>query len=121
MNVQGNLPDLFVRKQVIPVLVIERLSDAVPLARALVAGGLTILEITMRTPVALDAVKAMRAEVEGAVVGVGTALTPADLEAARKVGAAFAVSPGLHEKLAAAATADLPLCLARRRPARACG
>jgi 2-dehydro-3-deoxyphosphogluconate aldolase/(4S)-4-hydroxy-2-oxoglutarate aldolase len=89
---------------VIPVLVIDRLEDAVPIAEALVGGGLPLLEVTLRTPVALDAISAM-AEVPGAVVGAGTVLGPTQLDAAQAAGAKFIVSPGLTEPLARAATA----------------
>ena len=78
---------------VIPVLVIERAADAAPLARALVAGGLPVLEVTLRTAAALDAIAAMAA-VPGATVGAGTVLTADDAARARAAGAAFAVSPG---------------------------
>jgi len=84
---------------VMPVLVIERAEDAVPLARALVAGGLRALEVTLRTEAALEAVRRIRAEVSGAVAGVGTALDVADLEAAAAAGARFAVSPGLDDAM----------------------
>ncbi len=89
---------------VIPVLVIERLDDALPVARALVAGGLPVLEVTLRTPSALDAIRAMKS-VEGAIVGAGTVLNPAQYEAAVEAGAEFAVSPGLTDRIAAAANA----------------
>lgn len=85
---------------VVPVLVIERAEDAVPLARALVAGGLPVLEVTLRTPAALEAIRRIAGEVEGAVPAVGTALTPRDVETAAKAGAKLAVSPGLTEALA---------------------
>lgn len=78
---------------VIPVLVIHDLAHARPLAEALVAGGLPVLEVTLRTDCALDAIAQM-AQVEGAVLGAGTVLTPAQMEAARNAGAIFAVSPG---------------------------
>ena len=87
---------------VIPVLVIERFEDAVPIARALVAGGLPVLEVTLRTPAALDAIREMKA-VEGAIVGAGTVLNPEQLDAAVTAGAEFAVSPGLTDPLARAA------------------
>lgn len=87
---------------VIPVLVIERVEDALPIARALVAGGLPALEVTLRTPAALDVIREM-AQVEGAVVGAGTVLNPAQLDDAMKAGARFAVSPGLTEPLGRAA------------------
>jgi 2-dehydro-3-deoxyphosphogluconate aldolase/(4S)-4-hydroxy-2-oxoglutarate aldolase len=94
---------------VIPVLVVEDAAHAVPLAEALVAGGLPVLEVTLRTPAALDVIRAM-AEVPHGVVGAGTLLTPADVHAAKEAGALFGVSPGVTEALAAACEAeDLPL------------
>jgi 2-dehydro-3-deoxyphosphogluconate aldolase/(4S)-4-hydroxy-2-oxoglutarate aldolase len=94
---------------VVPVLVIEDLAHAVPLARALVAGGLPALEVTLRTACALDAIRAM-AEVPGGLVGAGTLLTPADVKAAKAAGAMFGVSPGATERLLdACAEHDLPL------------
>ncbi len=94
---------------VIPVLTIERVADAVPLARALVAGGLPVLEITLRTDAALAAASAIMAEVPDAVVGLGTLLTAADVERAQRIGARFGVSPGLTEPLVGAARdAGLP-------------
>ncbi|PTW49863.1 bifunctional 4-hydroxy-2-oxoglutarate aldolase/2-dehydro-3-deoxy-phosphogluconate aldolase [Rhodovulum kholense] len=94
---------------VIPVLVIEDAALARPLAEALVAGGLPVLEVTLRTPAALDAIREM-AGVEGGVVGAGTLLTPADVEAATAAGARFGVSPGSTPALLDAARAgDLPL------------
>lgn len=89
---------------VIPVLVVDNVADALPIARALVAGGLPALEVTMRTPAALDVMRAM-AEVEGAVVGAGTVLNPRHLDAAMEAGARFIVSPGLTEPLGKAAIA----------------
>ncbi len=94
---------------VVPVLVIEDLSHARPLAEALVAGGLPALEVTLRTPCALDAIRAM-AEVPGGVVGAGTLLTPADVKAAKAAGATFGVSPGATDRLIAACEDEgLPL------------
>ena len=94
---------------VVPVLVIDDLADAAALARALVAGGLPALEVTLRTNAALDAIRAM-AEVPGGVVGAGTLLTPADVKAAKAAGARFGVSPGVTEALLdACAEHDLPL------------
>ena len=90
---------------VIPVLVIEQLEDAVPIARALVAGGLPVLEVTLRTPRALDAIRAMT-EVPGAIVGAGTVLNESQLDEARAAGARFIVSPGLTEPLTRAALAS---------------
>ncbi len=94
---------------VVPVLVIDDLAHAKLLAQALVAGGLPALEVTLRTPVALDAIRAM-AEVPGGVVGAGTLLTPADVKAAKAAGATFGVSPGATERIIAACEDEgLPL------------
>ncbi|WP_421998837.1 bifunctional 4-hydroxy-2-oxoglutarate aldolase/2-dehydro-3-deoxy-phosphogluconate aldolase [Reyranella sp.] len=82
------------RAPVIPVLTVERVADAVPLARALVAGGLPVLEVTLRTPAALDVVAAIDAGVPGAIVGAGTVLDAGQAVAARRAGARFGVSPG---------------------------
>jgi len=90
---------------VIPLIVIEDIAHAVPLAEALVAGGLPVLEVTLRTPVALDAIRAMKA-VEGAIVGAGTVASPAQLDEALRAGAEFIVSPGLTENLGRAAIAS---------------
>lgn len=93
---------------VIPVLVVDDPAEAQPLARALVAGGLKALEVTLRTPAALE-VMAEMAKVEGAVVGAGTVLNPQDLRRALDAGAKFIVSPGLTEPLTRAALeADVP-------------
>ncbi len=89
---------------VIPVLVVERVEDAIPIAQALVKGGLPALEVTMRTPAALDVMREM-AKVEGAVVGAGTVLDPAMLDQALEAGARFIVSPGLTDPLGKAAIA----------------
>ena len=91
---------------VIPVLTIERQVDAVPLARALVRGGLRVLEITLRTGVALEALRAIANEVPDAVVGAGTVLNARLLQEAGKAGARFAVSPGCTPALATAAAAS---------------
>ena len=94
---------------IVPVLVVDDASKARGLASALVAGGLPALEVTLRTPAALDAIREM-ASVEGGVVGAGTLLTPADVEAAKEAGALFGVSPGATDRLLDAAEAnDLPL------------
>ena len=94
---------------VVPVLVIDDFAHARPLAAALVAGGLPTLEVTLRTPAALDAIRAM-AEVPGGVVGAGTLLTPADVKAAKAAGARFGVSPGVTDRLIAACEDEgLPL------------
>ncbi len=94
---------------VVPVLVIDDLTHAKPLAEALVKGGLPALEVTLRTACALDAIRAM-SEVPGGVVGAGTLLTPADVKAAKAAGAKFGVSPGATERLLdACAEYELPL------------
>lgn len=94
---------------IVPVIVVKDIAHAEPLARALVAGGLPALEVTLRTPCALDAIRAM-AEVEGGTVGAGTLLTPADVKAAKAAGAKFGVSPGLTERLVRACEDEgLPL------------
>ncbi|HEY6868353.1 MAG TPA: bifunctional 4-hydroxy-2-oxoglutarate aldolase/2-dehydro-3-deoxy-phosphogluconate aldolase [Novosphingobium sp.] len=90
---------------VIPVLVIEDLTHAVPVAEALVAGGLRVLEVTLRTPCAIEAIRAMK-QVPGAIVGAGTVLNPADLDQSLAAGAEFIVSPGLTEPLGKAAVAS---------------
>jgi len=95
---------------VIPVLTIHRIEDAVPLARALVKGGLLVLEVTLRTPNALEALRRMAEEVPDAVMGAGTITKPADLNAAAEAGARFAVSPGLTPDLAVVAK-DSPIPL----------
>lgn len=97
------------RAPVIPVLTIERLADAVPLARALVAGGLPVLEVTFRTEAALDALAAIVHGVPGAIVGAGTVRDEAQLQKAIAAGARFAVSPGCTTALArSAAEAAVP-------------
>jgi 2-dehydro-3-deoxyphosphogluconate aldolase/(4S)-4-hydroxy-2-oxoglutarate aldolase len=95
---------------VIPVIVIDELAQAVPLAKALVAGGVKVLEVTLRTPVALEAIRAIAREVEGAIVGVGTISRPEDFAQALDAGARFGVSPGLTPELIdAAKKSSLPL------------
>lgn len=94
---------------VVPVLVVEDAALAAALATALVAGGLPALEVTLRTPAALDVIREMAA-VEGGVVGAGTLLTPADVVAAKEAGALFGVTPGTTDRLIdAALDAELPL------------
>lgn len=108
-QVQAGLRELFALAPVIPVITIENAVDAIPLARALVAGGLRVVEITLRTNAAVEVARAIVAEVPEAVVGIGTVLTPNDLERATTIGAAFAISPGLSPELLDAAIAgDLP-------------
>lgn len=94
---------------IVPVLVVDDVAQAHPLAEALVAGGLPALEVTLRTPAALDAIRAM-AKVPGGVVGAGTLVTPEDVRAAKEAGAQFGVSPGATDALIAACEAEgLPL------------
>ncbi len=94
---------------IVPVLVVEDVAHAKPLAEALVAGGLPALEVTLRTPAALDVIAAM-AEVAGGIVGAGTLLTPEDVKAAKAAGATFGVSPGATDTLLDACEAEgLPL------------
>ncbi len=85
--------------RIVPVIVIKNPAQAVPLARALVEGGLHILEVTMRTPAALDAIRAIAAEVKGAIVGAGTVLNAQQFVDAADAGAKFVVSPGLTEEV----------------------
>jgi 2-dehydro-3-deoxyphosphogluconate aldolase/(4S)-4-hydroxy-2-oxoglutarate aldolase len=94
------------RAPVIPVLTIERAADALPLGRALVKGGLPVLEITLRTPAAIEALRLIAAEVEGAIAGAGTVLNAEQLDQAQRAGARFAVSPGCTAALAKAARAS---------------
>ena len=102
-SLQKNLEAALRKAPVVPVMVIDNVKDAVPLARALVNGGLPVLEITLRTDAALECIKAIVAEVEGAIVGSGTVLTPQQLRQSRKAGCVFAVSPGSTGKLLGAA------------------
>lgn len=97
------IDELLAQAPVLPVMAIERLEDAVPLARTLVEAGLPVLEITLRSDVALAAIRRIVDEVPGAVVGAGTVLTPADLAAVEAAGAVFAIAPGATEALYAAA------------------
>ena len=105
----ARLTEIFALAPVIPVITITDAAHALPLARALVAGGLRAIEITLRTDAALEAAWAIINEVPEAIVGIGTVLTPQDLERAQKLGATFAVSPGVTpDLLAAASQSDLP-------------
>ncbi|MEE1656982.1 bifunctional 4-hydroxy-2-oxoglutarate aldolase/2-dehydro-3-deoxy-phosphogluconate aldolase [Microvirga sp. CF3062] len=103
------LADLLRAGPVVPVITLERVEDAVPLARALVAGGLRLLEITLRTPAAADAAAAIIRDVPEAIVGIGTVLTPKDLERAQGLGARYALSPGATpDLLEAASRSEMP-------------
>ncbi len=107
---QPGLSVILDRAPVIPVVLIDDAADAVPLARALIAGGLSVIEITLRTRAAIDAIAAISAEVEGAIVGAGTVLDQAQLAAVSRAGARFAVSPGVTDKLLDTADGgDVPL------------
>ena len=95
---------------VIPVIVINRLEDAVPMAQALVDGGVRVLEVTLRTPIALRCMEAIAKAVPGAILGAGTVRSPADAQAAKDAGCTFAVSPGYTSAIGAACRAiGLPL------------
>lgn len=95
---------------VVPVIVINKLEHAVPLAKALVAGGVRVLEVTLRTACAMDAIKAIAKEVPDAIIGAGTVLNPEQLAEVTAAGAQFAISPGLTEALLKAANAgSIPL------------
>src|SRR5882724_2098425 len=101
---------LVAQTPVIPVLAIERAADAVPLARALAAGGLRVIEVTLRTTAALDAIRAIASDVPDCVVGVGTVTRPSDIAQAIAAGAKYLVSPGTPAELAAAlAEASVPV------------
>ena len=103
-----NIADIMQTAPVIPVIVVDEVEHAVPLARALVAGGLRVLEVTLRTPAALDAIKAMKS-VDGAIVGAGTVTNQQELADAIDAGSEFIVSPGLTESLGKAAIReDIP-------------
>lgn len=95
MSGQLTIDEIMARAPVIPVLVIEEVAHAVPLGRALAAGGLSVLEITLRTPVAAECIARMAGEIEGAVVGAGTVLDAATRRAVAAMGGRFCVSPGL--------------------------
>lgn len=106
---QDQIAELIRQATVIPVLTIERLEDAVPLAKALVAGGVRTLEVTLRTPVAVEAAKTIIADVPEAIVGIGTILNSEDLARAEALGATFGISPGATpELLKAVAASRLP-------------
>ena len=100
-----NVHDLLRAGPVMPVIVIDDAAQAVPLARALVDGGVRVLEVTLRTPAALEAIRAIAREVPDAIVGAGTILNPGDLQSARDAGARFGVSPGATPELLHAAHA----------------
>jgi 2-dehydro-3-deoxyphosphogluconate aldolase/(4S)-4-hydroxy-2-oxoglutarate aldolase len=105
-----NTLELAAHGPVIPVIVLDRVEDAVPLARALVAGGVRVLEVTLRTPAALACIEAIARAVPEAIVGAGTIRSAADARAARSAGSVFGVSPGYTAEVGAACRdAGLPL------------
>lgn len=95
------IAEILAASPVMPVIVLDRVEDAVPLAEALIGGGIRVLEITLRTPAALDGVRAIRKALPDALVGVGTITNVAELDAARAAGARFGVSPGTTPDLLA--------------------
>ncbi|MBQ1765279.1 MAG: bifunctional 4-hydroxy-2-oxoglutarate aldolase/2-dehydro-3-deoxy-phosphogluconate aldolase [Aquincola sp.] len=106
----NNTLDLVSYGPVIPVIVLQRVEDAVPLAEALVAGGVRVLEVTMRTPVALQCIEAIAKAVPDAIVGAGTIRWAADAQAAKNAGSVFGVSPGYTSEVGRACqAAGLPL------------
>jgi 2-dehydro-3-deoxyphosphogluconate aldolase/(4S)-4-hydroxy-2-oxoglutarate aldolase len=98
-----SLEQRLIEKRIVPVAVIESVDDAVPLAKALAAGGLPMIEVTLRTPVALDCIRAVRKSCPEILVGAGTVLTPEQVGEAMSAGAEFGVSPGLNEDVVRAA------------------
>lgn len=105
-----NIRDIMRASPVMPVIVIDRVEDAVPLAQALVAGGIRVLEVTLRTAAALESIQAIAAAVPDAIVGVGTVTKPEQFAQVKAAGARFAVTPGLTDELAEAAkAAGIPL------------
>ncbi len=105
MSQQKSIREILAASPVMPVIVLDRVPDAVPLAKALVDGGIRVLEVTMRTAAALDCVRAIRAAIPEAIVGVGTITNIAEMNAAVEAGAAFGVSPGATPELLAHAKA----------------
>lgn len=111
--------DLPLHGPVIPVIVLQHVADAVPLAQALLAGGVRVLEITLRTPAALACIEAIAKNVPQALMGAGTVRSSADAQSAKDAGAAFAVSPGYTPLLGRPADVwDFRCCPARRLQAR---
>jgi len=100
-----NISDILIQSPVIPVIVIDRIEQAVPLAQALVDGGLPVLEVTLRTQAAMQAIHEISRAVSGAIVGVGTVTRPEQFAESVEAGATFAVSPGLTDALASASRA----------------
>ncbi|MFL5260290.1 MAG: bifunctional 4-hydroxy-2-oxoglutarate aldolase/2-dehydro-3-deoxy-phosphogluconate aldolase [Hyphomicrobiales bacterium] len=117
---QAGLEGLLRRARIVPVLIVEAVEDAVPLARALAEGGLDVLEITLRTSAAADAIRAIRDALPDIVVGSGTVLDPRQLALSEELGCAFAVCPGASPALLAAASDRvIPLLSASATPSEA--
>lgn len=109
-NIEGKIEEIMSTSPVIPVIVIDDIDDAVPMAQALVNGGLKVLEVTLRTEFGLAAISKIKQQVTGAIVGAGTVLTPEDVEKAVAAGSEFLVSPGCTTQLVDAALAgSVPL------------
>lgn len=109
MSTARSMAAILARSPVVPVVTIGDVAHAVPLAKALVRGGIRVVEVTLRTPVALKAIEAIAAEVPEILLGAGTIVTPADLHNATQAGATFAISPGSTAALLAAAqSASIP-------------
>jgi 2-dehydro-3-deoxyphosphogluconate aldolase/(4S)-4-hydroxy-2-oxoglutarate aldolase len=108
-KVRARLDAMFAVAPVVPVITIDKVEDAVPLARALIGGGLRAIEVALRTDAGLAAAEAILRGVPDAIVGLGTVVTPADMKSAARIGAAFALSPGMTtDLLEAAAELDMP-------------
>jgi 2-dehydro-3-deoxyphosphogluconate aldolase / (4S)-4-hydroxy-2-oxoglutarate aldolase len=104
-----NIDEILAQSPIVPVIVIEHIEQAVPLARALVEGGLPVLEVTLRSSVAMQAIREISRSVSGAIVGVGTVTRPEQFRESLDAGACFAVSPGLTDSLLAASRqVDIP-------------
>ncbi|MFC6439844.1 bifunctional 4-hydroxy-2-oxoglutarate aldolase/2-dehydro-3-deoxy-phosphogluconate aldolase [Bowmanella sp. JS7-9] len=109
-NWKTSAADIFAKGPVVPVIVLNDLAHAVPLAKALMAGGISVLEVTLRTPVAMDAIRKIAEEVPGACIGAGTVTTAQQLADVTAAGAQFAISPGLTSSLLDAGNAgSIPL------------
>ncbi len=120
MSVMQDIAAVMTRGPVIPVIVIDDLADAVPLATALCKGGLSVLEVTLRTDCGLDAIREIKAALPDAVVGAGTVITAEDVRKAKGAGAEFLVSPGCTPSLLAAAKAEnMPLLPGVNSPSEA--
>lgn len=105
-NWQVQAEQILTQGPVVPVIVIQKLEDAVPLAKALIAGGIRVLEVTLRTPCAVDAIRKIAQEVPDAIVGAGTVINEQQLKDVTDAGAQFIISPGITESLLKAAVAN---------------